>query len=78
MVQEIQSMKAGKYGKDGLDYQFQQNDTVILGWNFLVKNVKMNMLLKLKFGKNLFYPLVIARVILVCTIMLLVIINMNH
>lgn len=32
----------GQNGRDGLDYQFKQNDSVILGGNFIVKNVKMN------------------------------------
>ena len=33
---------SGQGNKDGLDYQFQKDDYIILGGNFTVKNVKMN------------------------------------
>ena len=43
IIGSVSSVKAsGQGNKDGLHYQFQKNDTVILGGRFIIKNVKMN------------------------------------
>ena len=43
IIGSVSSIKAtGQGDKEGIEYQFQKNDTVILGGRFVIKNVKMN------------------------------------
>ena len=43
IIGSVSTIKAsGQGNKTGLHYQFQKNDTVILGGGFIIKNVKMN------------------------------------
>ena len=43
IIGSVSTVRAkGQNGKDGLDYQYQKNDSVILGGEPVIKNVKMN------------------------------------
>ena len=44
IIGSVSTVRASGQGKyiDGLHYQFQKNDSVILGGEFIIKNVKMN------------------------------------